>query len=92
MHALMPRADLSVARLSCLKCVYCVYMYVVQYRCSLAYCSIDAHDEPLRKPKFGRLIKHSKKCKNCRVQAVQINGQPQLCIYALRDLWAGVSE
>ena len=38
---------------------------------------------------FGRLINHSKKYRNCRVQAVQLNGQPQLCVFALRDIQAG---
>jgi len=55
----------------------------------LQYFSIDSTKEPAIGPQFGRLVNHSKRYKNCKVQALDVNGEPRLCLFATRDIEVG---
>jgi len=55
----------------------------------LQYCNVDSTPEPLTGPKFGRLVNHSRKYKNCKVQALDVNGEPRLCLFAITDIAVG---
>jgi hypothetical protein len=47
--------------------------------------SVDATEEP-HPSRFGRLVNHGRKDKNCVMKAIEYNGLPSLCLFALRDI------
>lgn len=61
------------------------------YILSLSACSIDASEEPIKEPYLGRLVNHGEKKEiNSKLKVIpDPNGQPALCLFALRDINTG---
>lgn len=54
-------------------------------------CSVDATEEPVVGPKLGRLVNHGdrKSDRNAKVEILDNNGLPVLCIFATKAISAG---
>lgn len=51
------------------------------------FVSIDATEEPVTGPLFGRLVNHGEKEEvNIKLSVIDVEGNPSLCLFALCDI------
>lgn len=63
-------------------CNTCIYPFLM-FSC---FSSIDASRED---GSFGRIVNDDHKHPNCKMEKIDVNGKPHLCLFALNDIKEG---